>query len=65
MLVVISSPAHCTGRGAPTCMEINLGRAFHFQSIRILYDACAGLRDSSMNGRGFSFYAERPGQAGA
>ena len=53
MLVVISSPAHCTERGAPTCMEINLGREFHFQSIAVLYDAHAGLRDFWMDGRGF------------
>jgi hypothetical protein len=33
MLVVISAPAYCTVRGIATCIEINLGRAFHFQSI--------------------------------
>src|SRR3981189_3931658 len=53
MLGVISAPAYCTVRGIATCIEINLGRAFHFQSIGyLLYDARPGLRDSRMDERG-------------
>src|SRR2546430_2830035 len=53
MLVVISAPAYCTVRGIATCIDINLGRAFHFQSIGyLLYDARPGLHDSRMDERG-------------
>src|SRR5260370_37907098 len=52
MLVVISSPAHCTVQGVATCMETSLGRPYFFQSIRygMCAQACAILEsnDSSL-----------------